>query len=486
MHNIIYVLAAALLTAHAVASSPRGETTSELELTFGDVTSSVAPTSSPSSHPTSFDWTSFSEELEKMVEKQKQLNAATAGQFDVVDSYQSSEHKETTSQVDWASFSEELEKMVEKEKQLMDSYQSSEHKETTSQVDWASFTGELDKMVEKEKQLVDFYQSSELEETTSQILTDFSESMIGIFVGFVKDIGLEDVFKDSGMPSKLDAISSSTSAEDFAEILSEIIDEILTIFGLGDLVESDGTLSKLDVAGFGSYASSSSSSPADEHASSENDKTESKSSSEQGPVTKGQEVKGKKETLLSDGKNTKKGGAKKKEASGSTESIVSNLNTSTEESSGGPSATTITRITLGVLATICVVALVVTTLRKRTRSREEILPMSNPPSSSISVNDGDPKSVDDEVVVHRIESVGSRKMDMSFEIPLKDASKKSAPDSMSPSSTQEQHGSLSKMEEETNMSMTSDVLSEMKASTMKKKQQLTQLADQCGFELVLM
>ena len=341
-------------------------------------------------------------------------------------------------------------------------------------------------MVEKEKQLMDFYQSSELEETTSQILTDFSESMIGIFVEFVKDIGLEDVFKDSGMPSKLDAISSSTSAEDFAEILSEIIDEIWTIFGLGDLVESDGTLSKLDVAGFGSYASSSSSSPADEHASSENDKTESKSSSEQGPVTKGQEVKGKKETLLSDGKNTKKGGAKKKEASGSTESIVSNLNTSTEESSGGPSATTITRITLGVLATICVVALVVTTLRKRTRSSEEILPMSNPPSSSISVNDGDPKSVDDEVVVHRIESVGSRKMDMSFEIPLKDASKKSAPDSMSPSSTQEQHGSLSKMEEETNMSMTSDVLSEMKASTMKRKQQLTQLADQCGLELVLM
>ncbi|KAL7448678.1 hypothetical protein ACHAWC_000827, partial [Mediolabrus comicus] len=448
---------------------PRGETTS----------------SSSSSDPTSFDWTSFSEELEKMVEKQKQLNAATAGQFDVVDSYQSSEHKETTSQVDWASFSEELEKMVEKEKQLMDSYQSSEHKETTSQVDWASVTEELDKMVEKEKQLVDFYQSSELEETTSQILTDFSESMIGIFVGFVKDIGLEDVFKDSGMPSKLDAISSSTSAEDFAEILSEIIDEICTIFGLGDLVESDA-LSKLDVAGFGSYTSSSSSSPADEHASSENDKTESKSSSEQGPVTKGQEVKGKKETLLSDGKNTKKGGAKKKEASGSTESIVSNLNTSTEESSGGPSATTITRITLGVLATICVVALVVTTLRKRTRSREEILPMSNPPSSSISVNDGDPKSVDDEVVVHRIESVGSRKMDMSFEIPLKDASKKSASDSMSPTSTQEQHGSLSKMEEETDMSMTSDVLSEMKASTMKKKQQLTQLANQCGLELVLM
>ena len=111
--------------------------------------------------------------------------------------------------------------------------------------------------------------------------------------------------------------------------------------------------------------------------------------------------------------------------------------------------------------------------------------MSNPPSSSMSVNDEDSKSVDDEVVVHRIESIGSMKMDMSFEIPLKDARKKSASDSMSPTSTQGQHGSLSMMEE-TEMSMTSDVLSEMKATTMKKKQQLTQLADKCGLELVLM
>ena len=113
--------------------------------------------------------------------------------------------------------------------------------------------------------------------------------------------------------------------------------------------------------------------------------------------------------------------------------------------------------------------------------------MSNPPSSSMSVNDEDSKSVDDEVVVHRIESIGSMKMDMSFEIPLKDARKKSASDSMSPTSTQGQHGSLSMMEEtDMDMTMTSDVLSEMKATTMKKKQQLTQLADKCGLELVLM
>ncbi len=467
-------------------------------------TSSLAPTSSPSSHPTSFDWTSFSEELEKMVEKQKQLNAATAGEFDVVDSNQPSESEGSIS----------------------------EHEETTSKIDWTSFTEELEKMVEKEKQLVDSYHSSEYEETTSQILADLAESMKEIFVDFVKDIGLEDIFKDSDMPSKLDAISSSTPAEDFAEIMSEIIGEILGIFGLEDLIEDGGTSYKLDaMADLDSYDSSSSS--ADEHTSSENDKTESKSpfeqspvtigqegigsggskssseqsqgpvtkgqegivsggsksSSEQsqGPVTKGQEVKGKKEALVSGGGSSKKGGTKKKGASNGTGSIVSNLNTSTEDS-GGPSATTITRVTLGVLATICVVALVVTTLRKRKRSRDETLPISNPPSTSISVNDEDCKSVDNEVVVPRIESIGSMKMDMSFEIPLKDARKKSASyDSVSATSTQGQHGSLSKSEEETtNMSMTSDVLSEMKATTMKKKQQLTQLGKQCGLELVLM